>query len=383
MVMGDVMKRMMLCALCVLMLSGCGILRQRAYVVVEPHQEDYQKSPDSDTITVSSYGGLKNAILSLVEDGVKDGVLRTETYSGNLDADLDQAIYEVTQVSPLGVFAVEHMTYDYSRIVSYYEVHLNIAFRRQPEEIASILYVTDMDAALEMIREAMAAYEPSLILRVGNYEFLDMENAVSKIYEAHPEFALEKPEISIALYPDSGTQRILELDFTYHSDRAQLLEQKEQLQQKIAYIARIYGSAQLDLTNAKRLYKRLGRDTVLIEEAEDAERTADSAYGLLVEQQATSYGFAQAYLSLLDACEIEGELVSGRKNGARYYWCLVRLDGEYYYVDPSYSPQNQNAEFFLLGSDELLEYGYQLFNVSKLPEVILPDYLKPGLPPET
>lgn len=381
--MGDIMKRMILCTLCVLLLSGCGILGQRAYVSVEPHQEDYQKSPDSDTITVSSYGGLKNAILSLVEDGVKEGVLRTEGYSGDLDADLSQAVYEVTQVSPLGVFAVDHMTYDYSRIVSYYEIHLNIAFRRQPEEITSIIYVTDMDAALEVVRETMESYEPHLILRVGSYEFTDMENAVDEIYETHPEFALEKPVVAVAMYPDSGTQRIMEIDFTYRSGREELLERRDQLQQEIAYIARIYGSAQSDMTNAKRLYKRLGRDAALLEDTEETEPAANSVYGLLLEERATTYGFAQAYLSLLNACEIKGELVSGRRNGVRCYWCLVRLDGDYYYVDPSFSPQNQNTEFFLMGSDELLEFGYQMFNESKLPEVVLPAYLKPGPPPET
>lgn len=372
---GEVMKRFFLCALCIALLSGCGILPKRSYVVVEPHQEDYQKSPDSDTITVGSYGGLKNAILSLVEDGVKDGVIRAEGYQGNLDEDLSQAVYEVTQVTPLGVFAVEHMTYDYSRIVSYYEIHLNTTFRRSTEELASIVYVTNADAVRENIMEAMERYAPVLILQIGDYEFLDIADVVEEVYKEHPEFALELPGTAVELYPDSGTQRIMEIKFSYDYDSEFLLECQEALQEQMAYISRIYGSAHSDMTNAKRLYKRLGRNAVILEEAQ---RPLDnSAYGILIEGAATSYGFAQTYLCLLNNCEIEGQLIAGQKNGVQHYWCLVRLDGESYYVDPSVSTQDQDAIFFLLGSQELLEYGYQTFHMPELPEVVLPDYLKP------
>lgn len=374
------MKRFFLCALCILLLSGCGILGQRSYVVVEPHQEDYQKSPDSDTITVGSYGGLKNAILNLVEDGVKDGVIRAESYSGDLDEDLSQAVYEVSQLTPLGVFAVEHMTYDYSRIVSYYEIHLNTTFRRTTEEIASISYVTDMDAVREKILEAMESYEPTLILRVGDYEYLDIANTVAEIYEAHPEFALELPETSMEHYPESGTQRILEIQFSYHYDRERLLACQEMLQEQLTNITKIYGSAHSDITNAQRLYRRLGRNAELLENVRELEPLSDSAYGPLLEGIGSSYGFAQAYRSLLIFCGIEAELIPGQKDDVPHYWCLVYLDGSFYYVDPSFSPRSQNIDFFLMGSAELLEYGYQAYNIGDLPEVILPDYMRP-MPP--
>lgn len=375
---GCAMKRMMLCVLCMLLFGGCGILRQRAYVVVEPHQEEYQKSPD-ETMTVGSYGGLKNAIASLVEDGVKDGVIRAESYSGNLDEDLSQAVREVAQMSPMGVFAVEHMTYDYSRIVSYYEIHLNITFRRTAEEIASVVYVTDMAAVSDKLLQAMENYEPRLLLRVGDYEYLDIDDETAELYEAHPEFALELPETAVEMYPDSGTQRILEITFSYHRDQAALLTFRDRLQQCMDEIVRIYGSAHLDMTNAKRIYKRLGRDAEVLESGSDTNNSfSDGAYGVLLDRSATSYGFARTYLSLLESCGIEGELIPGRKNGVTHYWCLVQLDGAYYYVDPSYSTQDVNAAFFLLGSEELLAFGYESYRMASFPEVVLPEYLKPA-----
>lgn len=370
------MKRIMLCVLCMVLLSGCGILRQRAYVVVEPHQEDYQKSPD-ETMTVGSYGGLRNAIVSLVEDGEKNGVIRAEGYSGDLDEDLSQAVHEVAEISPLGVFAVEHMTYDYSRIVSYYEIHVNITFRRTAEEISSIIYVTDMDAVQEKLLEALEDYEPHLLLRIGDYAYLDIEDTTAELCETHPEFALEQPETAVEMYPDSGTQRIVEINFTYRHDREELRAARDQVRQRIEEISRIYGSAHLDMTNAERIYKRLGRDAAVLEDGADIQSFSDGAYGVLVDHSGTSYGYARTYLGLLDACGIEGELISGRKDGKTHYWCLIRLDGEYYYVDPSYSPQDEDARFFLLGSEELLAFGYESYRMASLPEVILPEYLKP------
>ena len=168
--------------------------------------------------------------------------------------------------------------------------------------------------------------------------------------------------------------RIAELS---RHDREELRAARDQVRQRIEEISRIYGSAHLDMTNAERIYKRLGRDAAVLEDGADIQSFSDGAYGVLVDHSGTSYGYARTYLGLLDACGIEGELISGRKDGKTHYWCLVRLDGEYYYVDPSYSPQDEDARFFLLGSEELLAFGYESYRMASLPEVILPEYLKP------
>ena len=48
------------------------------------------------------------------------------------------AVYEVSRGDPLGTCAVDYMTYDYSKIVSYYEIHVHTTYRRTLEEIQSI-----------------------------------------------------------------------------------------------------------------------------------------------------------------------------------------------------------------------------------------------------
>ena len=175
------MKRLVLCTLLLTLLCGCGFLREKSYVVVEPHNEDYGISVDSDVLTVNSYLSLKNAISNMVEDGVEEGVIRAESYSGNLSDDLSQAVYEVSELSPLGAYAVNTMTYDYSRIVSYYEIHINTTYKRTKEEIRSIDYVTDVDALRGKLQEAMETYAPKLVLRIGDYNTFDLEAEVEEI----------------------------------------------------------------------------------------------------------------------------------------------------------------------------------------------------------
>ena len=375
------MKRLICLLLVLLTLCGCG-LRENVYIKVEPHDEDYEVSQDSDAVTVGSYLALKNAILYFVEEGMEKGVIYAEAYSGNITEDLEQAVYEVSKSMPIGAFAVETMTYDYSRIVSYYEIHIHTTFSRDAEEVDMLGYASDTAAVREYIAEAMKHYDGQLLLRVGDYDPFDIETVVEEIYLAHPEYALEKPIVSMNTYPEKGTQRILEIRFAYKTNAEVLMEKQQIVAEHLERIASIYGIAHNDMTNAKRFYARVGRDAVLIPDLDDLSVMTNSPYGVLEEKCSTSYGFAQTYLLLLRATGVECELISGVKDGAVHYWCLVNLGGDYYYVDPSLSCNEESGDSFLLGDAELEELGYYSWRNPEQPQVILPDYLRPVQPTE-
>ena len=112
-----------------MLLGGCSVMLEKEYVVIEPHNEQYVEDDQSDVLTVENYAGLKNAILSLVESGLEYGVIRTNNYDGDVTEDLADASYEVARNDPLGAFAIDYLTHDYNRIVSYYELHIYIHSR--------------------------------------------------------------------------------------------------------------------------------------------------------------------------------------------------------------------------------------------------------------
>ena len=251
------MKRITICFFFLAaVLCGCGSLRNTSYVVVRPHNEDYGVAVDSNILTVSSYLSLKNALLNAVQDYASEIVIRAESYTGNLGEDLNQAVYEVTKMSPLGAYAVNNMTYDYSRIVSYYEINVNITYKRTEDEIRQIVYVTDLEAIREKLEEAMRGYDSRLILRVGDYHAFDLAGEVAAIFAEHPEFALELPETSVELYPESGTQRILDVKFTYMHTQEELQDYRAQIEDKASIIVTLYGMSNSQLTNARRIYQR-------------------------------------------------------------------------------------------------------------------------------
>ena len=73
---------LLLLTLC-LMLSGCGgnVVLERSYSVSAPHSEVYWENEGADTLRADSYQDLVNALLLLLGEHSKEGIVRF--YSGD------------------------------------------------------------------------------------------------------------------------------------------------------------------------------------------------------------------------------------------------------------------------------------------------------------
>ena len=92
------MKRRLLTvlfALLLLLLCGCAALVPSEYTLVTPHNPGTKTEQQSDVLTVSNYKMLKNALRTLVQNGVEHGVIHTSQYEADIEADLPQAVYEI------------------------------------------------------------------------------------------------------------------------------------------------------------------------------------------------------------------------------------------------------------------------------------------------
>lgn len=354
------MKRVIIFALIFSLLCGCGTLGADSYVVVEPHNENYEVELETSALTVTNNLSLKNALLSLIEEGEEEGVIRADSYSGDIADDLSKVVYEVSREDPLGSFAVDFMTYDYTKIVSYYEIHIHTTYRRSVEDMASLVYVNDTDGIESRMRTAMATYEPLLRLKVDSYQDMDFDQMVSRIYRNNPQFALEIPNITVTTYPETGTQRILEITFRYENDQETLLSYQQEMQSKLAQIALLYGSANDDALTVSRIYNRLTKDALMVNQQEQIGLFVNSVYGALVENTATSFGYAQAYTLLLQERGIPCEIIEGSFLGQPHTWCRIILDDSTYYVDPTNGMVPPHQGFELIEPADLSFYGYEL-----------------------
>ena len=351
------MKRILAMLLAIALLSGCTPFRHSSYVSVTPHNEEYQVAVDSSALTVSGYLSLKNAILGLVEDAVEEGVIRAESYSGDLSQDLSSAVYEVSRGDPLGAFAVDYMTYDYSQIVSYYEIHIHTTYQRTLEEIQSVKSTSGIEGVRSRLRDAMGDYDAILRIRVEDYGSLDIDELVEQVFEDNAEFALELPQTDIKAFPDSGSRRILEITFRYPHTKTTLETYQQETANQVEKLAALYGSENSDAASAQRLLERLIRDGELTTESTGF---SDSAYGALCLNKATSLGFCQAYLLLLREMNIPCHLVRGTYGVERMVWCQLQLGGESYYVDPTRGLVTGDTTGALIPEASLTALGYVL-----------------------
>ena len=72
------MKRWMMTAVLALLLAalcGCSRLVPSSYTLVTPHNTGTKAEPQSDVLTVRDYKSLKNALRTLVQNGVEHGVI--------------------------------------------------------------------------------------------------------------------------------------------------------------------------------------------------------------------------------------------------------------------------------------------------------------------
>ncbi len=352
------MKRIVALLLALGLLTGCAAFGSGDYAVVEPHDEEYQLEVDSSVMTVSSYLSLKNAILGLVEDAVEEGVIRAEGYTGDLSQDLSNAVYEVSRGDPLGAFAVDYMTYDYSQIVSYYEIHVHTTYRRTLEEIRSVQSTSGLEGVKSRLRDAMNAYDNVVRLRVEDYGSLDLESLVQEVFRDNADFSLELPEISCSAYPDTGSRRVLEIQFQYDHSKEVLEAHRQETEILVEKLAGLYGSENSSITSAQRLLERLVRDGELVQE--DPSGFDDSAYGALCLGRASSRGYCQAYLLLLRERSIPCRLVQGTYGVEQHIWCRLQLDGGVFYVDPTRCLVTSDTSGAIIPESSLEQLGYVL-----------------------
>ena len=129
------MKRLVLLPVLLVLLTGCSALVNSSYLHVSPYTEPVKQESEEGYQTAENYLSLKNALLYFVENGQEQGSIRVYDYSGDLASELPEAVREVTEKDPLGVYAVETMEAESSLIVAYQEIRVDIAFRRTPEQI--------------------------------------------------------------------------------------------------------------------------------------------------------------------------------------------------------------------------------------------------------
>lgn len=345
----------LLCLAVVLAMSACASLFEDEYYYSESYADLSGEYEGSDQ-EIRNYSMLKSAILALVEQGEESASFRFGSYSGSLIDDLAAACVEVKNETPIGAYAVEDISYDTSRIVSYYTAEISISYTRSAEEIARVEHVSGLGEFGSHILNVMDSYASLTVLNVYssavNEEYI--RQLIHGYYYADPFLTVIEPEVGVAAYPDSGAERIYEISFKYGLSAERLGEMESQLRARVEAMCSDIGGED-GLVMALRCAQSLSG----MASGEAQCSYPDTAYGALIEGSVQPLGLALAYKALCDELGIECVVVSGELNDGGvidHAWNIIGLDGDYYHVDISRFGGNPAASFLLADEDIWGEY---------------------------
>lgn len=230
-------KHLLALSLCAaLLLSGCSAMLERGHETITTHV-DYAVAEDESILRAETYQGLVNAMLYFVNGHRTTGTIRLYNYTGDVEADLANARDEVMYEDPLGAFSVRALEYDTTRILTYYEVELRIIYSRTLLEVNSLREVTGLAGVRQELARLVEEQRGSALF-LASYFSGDqalVEDLVRlagysapALYRHH-----EIRQISVSLYPETGTRRVIEVKLSWNQSAETVAEEEKNYAQRL------------------------------------------------------------------------------------------------------------------------------------------------------
>ena len=226
------MKRLLIMCLALLLLPSCASMLEREYTQAVDHVEDQAPAADA-AYRAETYPALRSAILSYVEEGMTEGLLRCPTtYPGNLSVDLEKAKRQLMEEDPLGCYALEDMTFRATKIIAYYEVEMDFTYKVDPQELTSLPKAGNQRELATLLRETLDRGETQRAVYLTFYPEADetfFTGALELAQAPDPDGGEggEEPGdtppaapgpatlAGVELYPKTGVRRVAVLELEY------------------------------------------------------------------------------------------------------------------------------------------------------------------------
>ena len=333
-----------------LLLSGCSSMLDRSYTDVTVHNTVPTAGGDDSVLSADTYQELVNALIYLISQGSETGSIRLSSDSGDLESELEAACLEVVQESPLGAYAVEYIKPSLTFLLTYYQADVQIQYRRTPEQIDSIVSATGTSAIRSELESALDLFAPECVLRISYFaeDEAYIRALFQEAYYASPGAALDMPELSIAIYPDSGQQRIVEILLRYSLEPSELNRRKSLLAQRC-------GELLQDISPLSGDNRIVAAARAVLDAGGYDPQGGSTAYHALLEGGADSEGLALAAALLCRELGAECQVVSGRLGEQPRFWAVVSAQEGWRHLDLS---RWNGADTLLLTDGEMEAAGF-------------------------
>ena len=200
--------------LCVcLLLTGCASLLEREYSTVEPHSSKFWESEAAGTLRAENYQDLVNDLLILIGRHAESATVRLYGNEDDLTvADtLERAAAEVKQETSMGAYAVEYITSSSRAQRGYYEISIQIGYRRTAEQIQAVVNATSTEALPALLETALDEGRTELAVRIaywGEGEQARVEEIANQIRQERG--LADTAPWTISYYPAEGPVGLIE-----------------------------------------------------------------------------------------------------------------------------------------------------------------------------
>ena len=195
------------------LLTGCASLLEREYSAVEPHSSKFWESEAAGTLRAENYQDIVNDLLILIGQHSEGATLRLYNFKDDstvADA-LEKAAVEIQQETPMGAYAAEYITSSFQAQRGYYEVTLQIGYRRPAEQIQAVVNATSPEAVSSLLESALNAGKTELAVRIGYWGVDGRDKVESAILQLREERGLTETAMWVVnYYPATGHVGLLE-----------------------------------------------------------------------------------------------------------------------------------------------------------------------------
>lgn len=152
--------------------------------------------------------------------------------------------------------------------------------------------------------------------------------------------------------------KVTSIDFSpnYTVDKEERIKLQEQIDQKVDEILSGISDDEDDYEKVKYVFE------TLIEEA-DYDKESENNQNIIsvfVDGKTVCQGYACATQYLLKLLDIQSAVVTGKANGESHAWNIVRMDGNYYYVDTTWG----NSRYLNEENSEKKYVNYNYFGMT-------------------
>jgi len=331
------------------LLCGCSAMLEKEYLSIT----DYDLSgslPDEPEIgAISSYDALIDALENMVNKHQESAQLQFNNYAGNISDDLAEAGWQLKQNSALGAYMVDYISYDISRIVTYYQATVYINYTHSQQEMDEIINL-GANRIDSTVVDSVSAGENKLVMRIyaSSIDGEDMAERIESSLLSAPQKVPVIPNVEVTVYSGSDSQDIFDVRFDYRSTDRELKLLGEELLKAVADVSESI-TAEDEYSVAILAADRVGELCDY-----DAAQSLSTAYDVLINGVGDSRAVSMAYSAVCAEKGVESRIVSGLKNNEQYYWCMVKIGDFWYHADVAEAMEYSSDTVFLFNDGEVI-----------------------------